>query len=459
MLRLAISALLCASAWAQYMPPSTGGGGGGSTPIGGVGAVQLYATSSTQTGDNSVIYGGLSSISASAPSITKTGSGSTSWGYGCVYFNAIGGTAISSETTIANQANTLDGTHVNHVTCPSLAGTTGVVNIYILTAGSGGTTGLIAEGEAAGVAFNDDDGNGDGDPPSSNFTAGLFVADNLKVVGFMAVAGADFDPTITLNLVKDWGSIDSSRQGFSVNVNAQMHNGAFLSAGNFSAQNDDSSTGNNVQVRGVFAQGQYNGTGTDNLVIGGGFGATSNSATGTLGVLTAIYALSENDGAATVDKQSSIYATGVSTSAGTVNNLYGVWVTPPTNVGGGTITTNVSFYADDQTATGITNNYYSWFDSQGVRRVKEDTTYDMVGQAIEALYNPQFTKYTPGAVNFERIILGQWNGNVAEIGTEKGGNGTLRVLRFIGASVELPGSTFTFDGKTCSIVTGAIACT
>ena len=33
----------------------------------------------------------------------------------------------------------------------------------------------------------------------------------------------------------------------------------------------------------------------------------------------------------------------------------------------------------------ITNPYYSWFDSQGVRRVKEDSTVDGISQAISAL--------------------------------------------------------------------------
>ncbi len=35
-------------------------------------------------------------------------------------------------------------------------------------------------------------------------------------------------------------------------------------------------------------------------------------------------------------------------------------------------------------------------------------------------------------MDFERVVLGQWNGNVAEIGTEAGGTGTLRSTRFIG---------------------------
>src|SRR4029077_10445399 len=70
------------------------------------------------------------------------------------------------------------------------------------------------------------------------------------------------------------------------------------------------------------------------------------------------------------------------------------------------------------------------------------STFNAGGQAIEALYNPRFTKYTPGAADFERVILGQWNTDVAEIGTEAGGTGPLRRMRFIGQPVEIPPSPF-----------------
>lgn len=66
--------------------------------------------------------------------------------------------------------------------------------------------------------------------------------------------------------------------------------------------------------------------------------------------------------------------------------------------------------------------------------MKEDNSFNGVGQAIEALYNPQFTKYTPGATNYERLVLGEWNSNVAEIGTQNGGTGSARALAFITAS-------------------------
>jgi hypothetical protein len=85
-----------------------------------------------------------------------------------------------------------------------------------------------------------------------------------------------------------------------------------------------------------------------------------------------------------------------------------------------------------------TNPYYSWFDSRGVGRCKEDNTFNTVGQSICTVYNPQFTKYTPGASNYERIVYGQWNSNVAEMGPEAGGTGTLRPLKLLGSQLTVP---------------------
>lgn len=104
---------------------------------------------------------------------------------------------------------------------------------------------------------------------------------------------------------------------------------------------------------------------------------------------------------------------------------------------GGTITNAYSYYADDLSGV-ATNGYYAWYNSRGVFRVREDSTFDGVGQAIPALYNPQFTKYIAGAADYERWVT-QWNGNVLEMGAEKGGTGTLRALKLLGASVSTDG--------------------
>lgn len=122
----------------------------------------------------------------------------------------------------------------------------------------------------------------------------------------------------------------------------------------------------------------------------------------------------------------------VADNSGTLTNSYLYYAYFPGDISG-TWTNNYVLYAESQ--DGPTNSYYLWFDSQGVYRIREDNVVDPGNpQAVTALYNPRFTKYTAGAANHERIIFGQWNTNVAEIGTEAGGTGTLRALRFLGSS-------------------------
>ncbi len=109
------------------------------------------------------------------------------------------------------------------------------------------------------------------------------------------------------------------------------------------------------------------------------------------------------------------------------------------------------FYSSDLGGVGIANPYYLWFGSTGVYRVREDSTFNSVGQAIAALYNPQFTTYTPGSADFERCIPGcQWESNVAVITTEKGGTGTLRDMQLGDAGVHVLVS----DLKTTGAATG-----
>ncbi len=131
---------------------------------------------------------------------------------------------------------------------------------------------------------------------------------------------------------------------------------------------------------------------------------------------------------------------GVSSSVGIYGGVlasnYDYHAATPDVSGGGAITTAYQFYGQALTNT-ATNAYSFWADEQGVFRVRADNTFNAVYQAIPALYNPQFTKYTPGAANYERVVLSQWNSNVAEIGNEAGGTGVLRSLRLLGASVLL----------------------
>jgi hypothetical protein len=144
----------------------------------------------------------------------------------------------------------------------------------------------------------------------------------------------------------------------------------------------------------------------------------------------AFYSPVYTDTTNTVDAAESVHSDIITLQAGTLNHGYHFYVSNAQTRGVGTINTQYGFYSSELTAA--TNNYYSWFDSLGVRRVKEDSAFNGTGQAIEALYNNQFIKYTPGATDYERLILGEWNStNVAEIGTENGGSGVARPLSLI----------------------------
>ncbi len=119
----------------------------------------------------------------------------------------------------------------------------------------------------------------------------------------------------------------------------------------------------------------------------------------------------------------------LNTGSAPITNLYGAWLT--FNKDTPTITNAFGVYVQDVTGF-ATNGYAFWSDSPGVFRIKDD--------GVMAYYNPGFTKYTPGATDFERIVQ-QWATNVAQITTEKGGSGTLRGLT-IGASGTVPVSVY-----------------
>lgn len=155
-----------------------------------------------------------------------------------------------------------------------------------------------------------------------------------------------------------------------------------------------------------------------------------------------------------------VYVTGGGYGA-TIVDFYGVYVSAVPGV-----TNSYGLYADDL-GSAPTNPYYLWLDSQGVRRVREDHTFDSVGQAIEALYNPQFPKYTAGAKAYERVILGQWNGNVAELGNEQGPTQTLTSLTSVSTTATATlaahgyrtGDSVTIAGATPSAYNGTYTVT
>ena len=106
------------------------------------------------------------------------------------------------------------------------------------------------------------------------------------------------------------------------------------------------------------------------------------------------------------------------------------------------------------------NPYYSWDDSAGVCRRKEDNARSTRwGSPFRVATIPQFTKYVPGAANYERIVQ-EWNSNISEIGNYAGGTGTVRDLRLmaptihVGTASNLSGTTFTGAGTNDGVFGG-----
>ena len=178
---------------------------------------------------------------------------------------------------------------------------------------------------------------------------------------------------------------------------------------------------------GISAYAGHFGSGTVGRVIGSAFEAevSSNSTvTEQMGARTNVFVSSGN---VTSQYGFSEYARD-NYGTGTIASSYGFRALTPTNNGGGTITNNYAFYAQNQKGTGITNPYAFWYDSDGVYRIN--------GDGVMAYYNPSFTKYVPGAVDYERVVQ-QWSSDVLQFGTEAGGTGTLRKMRLLGAGLIL----------------------
>lgn len=153
---------------------------------------------------------------------------------------------------------------------------------------------------------------------------------------------------------------------------------------------------------------------------------TWNAGSGTVGQLTGLNADVQNNGGGTVG-----VAHGIQVFYGTdgpTTTSYGLYVDSTVVNPGGSLTNNFAVYGVNQDAA--TNNYFLWYNGTGTNA----GVWRVNGLGIAAYYNPTFAVYTPGATNYERIVT-QWNTNVAEIGTEASGTGTLRSVSFLGSTV------------------------
>ena len=219
-------------------------------------------------------------------------------------------------------------------------------------------------------------------------------------------------------------------------------------------------TKNIYQLRGGISHAQFSGSGSCLSLVGHTAEAAAVSPTNSVYGQSVIASAWANSGTVYGQFDSFYVAAGVAvttaygiqnqgqvTAGGTVTNAYQNY-NRALCVGGAT--NWYSYYTVDLAGV-ATNSYYFWADSRGVYRIREDAVADGAGnpQAVTALYNPRFTKYTAGTANYERVVQ-QWVGNVATIGTEAGGTGTLRALNLIGSAVQVNGSALGSAAFTAS---------
>jgi hypothetical protein len=449
------------SAQSVYPPNGGGGGGGGGTPGSPVGGVQVNVAGSF--GADASFVANFSALSApAAPTLTKVGAGTgTTWGYklsACVSGGSpcALGTETGSEATIDGNAS-LDMTHSITITPPACSGNIQSFDVWRTT---GSPVGLI--GNVACASTLSDTGLPRVVPyqfdPGSNFSVGVgstipFINTNINsAFGCIAQSGEDSNFPLTdaatglgvymksscpgADFITFLAYVENDVDTFSNAIHADIVietdkttqstviNGQLFQSGKAINSNYQTVFGTNLSLNGAIS-------GTTKVV---GMYNQSNPHQG----------YSDSSGVINAGVWDELNITLISGSVN-VSNRHGYHFGTPFLDMGASITNQMAVWVEALGGT-ATNSYSFWSDEDGVFRIKADNTFDSVYQAIPALYNPQFTKYTPGAANYERIVE-EWNGNVAEIGAQNGGTGTLRGLKLLGATLAVPVTTGAATGK------------
>lgn len=182
----------------------------------------------------------------------------------------------------------------------------------------------------------------------------------------------------------------------------------------------------------------------DNLYLNGSFFGTYAGGSGTIseqyGMIIWTTQMSTGN---TTDNYALFIEVGphdVATGDVTGNN-YGVYVRNGTAAGiTGSVNNHFSFYSRDLVSTS-TNGYFAWYDGGAGANCDSGGVWRVNDFGILAYYNPCFTKYTPGAANFERLIIRAGDtgvfgtDNTGYIGWEEGGTGVMRPLVLMGSSI------------------------
>lgn len=151
----------------------------------------------------------------------------------------------------------------------------------------------------------------------------------------------------------------------------------------------------------------------------------------TSGYIAGIYSL-VSDGPGTTTQAAGVWS--ALQLGATITSAFDYYAQAPLTPTG--TSTYYSYWSDAVGGLGATNAFPLWFDEQGVFAVHSINAFNAVYQARPALYNPQFTKFTPGTANYDRVVL-QYESNEAVLRTEAGGTGTLRRLGLGGAGLDI----------------------
>lgn len=343
-----------------------------------------------------------------APSVTVIPPNPTTGSSGATLFSA---TDLSSQRFFTDTATIKNLSVTSCTGCSSGGGLSGLTSGKIPVATSSNSLGdSIIEQSGGNVGIG-----------TNNLHARLGVSGGIKSNGFFESPTVldtywygspnDYKFGALLDLVpaaSDFAKPDI--EGLHINIKADPtahYTGSVNGLTVFTVAGADSNT--NVQnVNSGFFQTVKDGTGSTDYLQAGDFRAQMYN--GTANYLWGLY----------------VY---IAPQGGTVaNNSAGIYVDLPGS--GATVASHYGLYMKDQRGVSPGKDYAIWYDSPGVWRLN--------GDGIVAYYNPTFSpQYTPGATNYERVVT-QWNSNVAEIGTEASGTGTLRPLRLLGSSVLVP---------------------
>lgn len=445
-------ALLVSMVEAQITRPS-----GGASPAGLTGAVNFPGATITAFDADSTNFKYVKTVVSApvAPSLSGAGAsgGSTSWGYtlmACT-FSAVGnspcplGTEEGAAATTAVGKATLDAMNPIVITPPACTGTIVSYSVARKTAaGTPATTGLLGN-VACGATFTDDGkaivGLWTYATPvgySQGLGMSLPLVNTSMGSAFGCEAVANIDTYFTFNDAST-GLLVANRSdcagfdylGFLSHLTVvDNHNFLIASEGQIEVPAGVSYSGTLSAISGWTRTSGTTTSASVNRFLNGGYFITEVTDNAiSQGLIWNVYSkIDAYPNARMTGDAANFYAT-QTVMADTYTNLF-------------------EFYGTDLSGQAI-NAYYSWFDSTGVYRCKEDNAFNSVGQSICALYNPQVTKYVPGAVNYERIVE-QWQGNVSEIGNYAGGSGTLRMMRLLGGGLHFGTSsniaTTTFTG-------------